>query len=120
MIARPPVRVAMSSSMALASIAKAGGFDRDDFEHTAQTVDDEGRQCFGFDVFGDDEQGLAGLGNLAEDREQVLGGADFLFVDQDVGIFEGRFHARRVGHEVWREVALVELHAFDEIDVGFE
>ena len=39
---------------------------------------------------------------------------------QDVGVFEDTLHARGVGDEVRREVALVELHALDEFDVGLE
>ena len=41
-------------------------------------------------------------------------------MDEDVGVFEDRFHGRGVGHEVRGEEALVELHAFDELDAGIE
>jgi len=34
---------------------------------------------------------LAALGDLLEQREQVLHRADFLFVDQDVAVFEAGF-----------------------------
>ena len=44
---------------------------------------------------------------------------DLLLVDEDVGILEDRFHRFRVGHEVGREVALVELHAFDDVEAWF-
>ena len=52
----------------LAAIAEAGGLDGDDLEGAAELVDDEGGEGFAFDVLGDDQQGLAGLGDLAEDR----------------------------------------------------
>jgi hypothetical protein len=62
----------------------------------------------------------AGVGDLAEDREQVLGARDLLLVDEDVGLVEVDFHVGGVGDEVGAEVALVELHALDEFDVGLE
>ena len=45
---------------------------------------------------------------------------DLLLVDQDVGLFEHYFHAVRIGDEVGGEVAAVELHAFDDFELGFE
>src|SRR6267143_1428691 len=62
------------------------------------------------EVFG---EGLAHLGGLLEQREQVLHRADFLFVDEDADVFEDAFHALGVSDEVGGKVAAVELHAFD-------
>ena len=45
---------------------------------------------------------------------------DLLLVDEDVGVFEHAFHRGRIGDEVGREVAAVELHAFDPLDFGLE
>ena len=42
---------------------------------------------------------------------------DLLLVDQDVGVFELALHLLRVGDEVRRQVAAVELHALDELVV---
>ena len=39
-------------------------------------------------------------------------------MDQDVGIFQNRFHALRIGNEVGGQVAAVELHAFDDFQLG--
>jgi len=39
-------------------------------------------------------------------------------MDQHVGVFENRFHRRRIGDEVGREIAAIELHAFDPLDLG--
>jgi hypothetical protein len=44
------------------------------------------------DVLGDDEQRLAGLGDLLEQRQEVLHVRDLLLVDEDVGVLEHRFH----------------------------
>ncbi len=41
-------------------------------------------------------------------------------MQQDVGVLEHGFHAVGVGHEVGRQVALVELHAFGEVQVEAE
>ena len=37
-------------------------------------------------------------------------------MDQDVGVLEDRLHRLGIGDEVGREVALVELHAFDDFE----
>ena len=52
----------------LAAIAEARGLDGADLEGAAELVHDEGREGFAFDVFGDDEQRPAGLGDLLEQR----------------------------------------------------
>ncbi|MNU76096.1 hypothetical protein D3C71_656410 [compost metagenome] len=40
-------------------------------------------------------------------------------MQKDVCVFEVRNHLFRVGHEVRRQVAAVELHAFDDFEFGF-
>ena len=110
----------MSSQHGFAAIAEARGFDGADVERAAELVDDEGRERFAFDVFGDDQQRLADLGHLLEEREQILEAADLLFVNQDVGVFELGFHRLGIGDEVGREIAFVELHAFDHVERGFD
>ena len=57
----------MSSSMALRRSPKPGALTAHDLERAAELVDDERREGFAFDVFGDDEHRLARLGGLAED-----------------------------------------------------
>src|SRR5476649_590444 len=59
-IAWPPVRTAMSCSMALA-IAEARRLDGGNLEAAAQLVDDEGGKRFAFHVLSHDQQRLAGL-----------------------------------------------------------
>ena len=110
----------MSSHHGFAAIAEARGFDGADVERAAQLVHDERGERFAFDIFGDDQERLADLGDLLEQREQVLQAADLLFVNQDVSVFELGFHRLGVGHEVGREIALVELHAFDDFERGLD
>ena len=93
----PPVRVAMSAEHRLAAIAEAGGLHGTHVQHAAELVDDEGREGFAFDVFGDDQQRLGLLAGLLQDRQQLAKVADLLLVDQDVGVFEHALHRRPAG-----------------------
>ena len=104
----------------LAAIAEARRLDRGGLQRAAQLVDDERRERFAFDVFRDDEQRAAEARHLLEHRQQVLHRADLLLVDQDDRVLEHDFHALGIGDEVGREVAAVELHAFDDFERGLE
>jgi hypothetical protein len=79
----------------LAAIAEARGLDGADLQRAAELVHDERREGFAFDVLGDDHEGLALLGDLLEDREQVLHRGDLLVVDQDVARLRARHHLVR-------------------------
>ena len=102
----------------LAAIAEAGSLDGAGVQRAAQLVHDQGSERFAFHFLGDDQQRLAGAGDLLEHRQQVLHVADLLLVDQDVGIFEHALHAVGIADEVGREIAAVELHAFDGLQLG--
>jgi hypothetical protein len=69
----------------LAAVAEAGGLDGAHLERAAELVDHQRRQGLALDVLGDDQQRLAGLGDLLQQRDQVLGARDLLLVDEDVG-----------------------------------
>ena len=88
-------------------------------QRATELVDDQRCERFAFDILGDDEQRLAHFCDLLEQREQILHGADFLFVDQDTDILEGAFHALGIGDEVRGKIAAVELHTFDHFERGF-
>ena len=75
----------------LAAIAVAGGLHGTNLQDAAELVDDQRREGFAFDVFGDDQQRLAGLRDRFENRHQVLGARNLLFVDQDEAVFEFDF-----------------------------
>ncbi len=57
---------------------------------------------------------------LLEHRQDVGDGGDLLVGDQDVGLLDLGFHLVGVGDEVGRDVAAVELHAFDVLDLGLD
>src|SRR5690606_22329451 len=104
----------------LAAVAEAGRLDRDRGEGAADLVDDQCGQRLALDVLGHDEQWLAGLDDLLQQREQVGHGRDLALVDEDVGILEDRFLTVGVSDEVRAQVALVELHTFGELELGPE
>ena len=100
----------------LATIAEARRLDRAHLEHATQTVDDQRRERLVLDFLGDDQQRLVGRGDLVEQGQQVGQVRDLLLVDQHVRVLELRLGRLGVGHEVRREVALVELHALNVIE----
>ena len=102
----------------LAPIAEARRLDRRDLQAAAQLVDDQRRQGFSLDVLGDDEQWLASLDNGLEDREHGLKRRELLLVDEDIGVLELGQHLLGVGDEIGREIAAIELHALDDVELG--
>src|SRR6266403_237076 len=104
----------------LAAIAEAGSLDGRDLQAAAQTVDDEGGKRLAFDVFRDDDERLAGLYHGFQQRKHFVEVRELLLVDQDVGIVELNAHLVGIGDEVGRDVAAVELHAFDDLKLGLE
>src|SRR5207248_4148963 len=103
-----------------AAIAVARRLDSADFDAAAQFVDDERREGFAFDVFGDDRERLAGGGHLFEKREQLFDAAELLLAVEDASVLEFGFHALGIGHEIRRNVAFVELHALDHLERGLD
>ncbi len=104
----------------LAAIAEAGRLNRRDLEAAAQLVDDERRQRLALDILGDDEQRLAALHHRLEQGQHRLQPGELLLVQQDVGGLELGRHLLGVGHEIRAEIAAVELHAFDDVELGLE
>ena len=101
----------------LAAVAVAGGLDGTHVQNAAQLVDHQRGQGLALDVLGDDQQRLAGLAHGFQQRNQVLGVGNLLFVDQDQAFFELDRLLVLVGDEMRREEAAVELHALDHVDV---
>src|SRR3954469_19467703 len=95
----------------LAAITEARSLDREDLDRPLELVDDQRGECLAVDVLADDQRGLALLNRLLERREHVRDTGDLLVGDQDERVVEDSLHPIRVGHEVGRDVAPVELHA---------
>ena len=104
----------------LAAIAKARGLYRRDLEAAAQLVDHQSRNRFAFHVLGNDDEGLARLHDGFQHGKHRLQAGELLFVEEDVGILELGEHLFGIGDEVRRDVAAIELHPFDDLDLGFE
>ena len=102
----------------LAAVAEAGRLDRGHLQAAAQLVDDQRRQRLALDVLGDDEQRLASLHDRFENGQHGLERGELLLVDEDVRILKLRDHLLRIGHEIGREIAAVELHALDDVELG--
>ncbi len=66
------------------------------------------------------EQRLAGLHHRFQERQQGLQIGELLLVQEDVGVLELGHHLLGVGDEVRRQVAAVELHALDHVELGLE
>jgi hypothetical protein len=110
----------MSCSIALRRSPKPGRLDGGGVERAPDLVDHQGGEGFTLDVLGDDHERLAGLHHGLERRQHGLDSRDLGAVEQDVGVFEDDFLALGVGDEVRRQVALVELHALGEVELGAE
>jgi len=69
---------------------------------------------------GHDQEGLAHLHDLLEHGQHVLHGRDLAVGDEQVGVLEHRLQPVGVGYEVRGDVAAVELHALDRLQLGGE
>ena len=102
----------------LAAIAEARRLDGRDLKAAAQLVDDERGQRLALDILGHDDERLAGLHHRLENRQHRLQRRQLLLVDEDVGVLELGDHLLRVGDEVRGQVAAIELHALDDVELG--
>src|SRR4051812_5894015 len=104
----------------LAAIAEARGLHGSNLEDAADVVHDERRQGFAFDVFGDHEQRATGFRDPFQDRQHFADVRDLLVDEQDVRLVELDSLAGLLVDEVRREIAAVELHAFDGVELVLE
>src|SRR5690606_13534820 len=103
-----------------AAIAEARSLHGDGGEGALQFVHHQRGQGFPFHVFGDDQERFALLHHFFEDRQDFLNVAELFIGDQDVGLFQHRFHFLGIGDHVGGDVAAVELHPFDHFQLGGE
>src|SRR5262249_59946449 len=76
----------------LPAVAEARRLHGASRQRATQLVDDERGQRLALDLFGDDEERLAGARGLLEQRQHVLHHPDPLLADQGVGSFEDHLH----------------------------
>src|SRR5690606_35656038 len=101
----------------LTAIAEARRLDRRNLHDAADRVHDQRGKRFALDVFGDDEQRTAGLRDALEQREQLAHVADLLLVEQHVRVVELSGLILLIIDEVRREIAAVELHTLDDVEL---
>src|SRR5690606_14320971 len=100
-----------------ATIAEARSLDGGGLQDATDVVHNQSSQGFAFDVFGDDQQRTARLGDLFQHGQQVTDVADFLVENQNVRIVQSGNLLLGVVDEVGRQVAAIELHAFDHVQL---
>ena len=101
----------------LAAVAEARCLDRGHLDDAADGVDHQRCQGFAFDFLGHDQQRLAGLGHALQHGQQFAHVGDLLVVDEDERVVEFDLLALLVVDEVRAQVATVELHAFDHVQL---
>src|SRR5207247_51706 len=104
----------------LAAVAEARRLHGASLQDAADVVHHQRGERLALDFLGDQQQRLAGLGDLLEDRQQLADRRDLLVVEQDVRILEHADLLLGVVDEVRREIAAVELHALDEVELVLE
>ena len=102
----------------LTSVAKARSFDSYAYEYASQLVQNDVCQSVALNVFSDDDELLASLYDLLEQRQNVLNRGDLLIGDENVRIVDNSFHLIGISYHVGGDVAAVELHAFNYLGVG--
>ena len=102
----------------LTTVAKARSLDSTDLQTATQTVDDECGQSLRVYVLSDDEQGTSALGCRLQDGQEVLDIGNLLVIDENIGVLHDALHLLRVGDEIAREIATIELHTLNNSDVG--
>ena len=95
-------------------------FDSAYFEIVLESVEDESCEHLAFGVVGDDEERPLLLVSDLQKGENVSDVRELLLDDQNVAVFEFNLLLFVVSDEVGRNVASVELHAVDELDLVVE
>ena len=102
-----------------ASVTVARSLDRTAIECATQPVDDQSRQCFAFDVFGNDQAAACFAGRPFPAMGPGPGCWRFSFQKSERRRLRDT-HSIEVGiiDEVRRQVTAIELHPFDPFDFG--
>src|SRR5690606_34039591 len=104
----------------LAAIAEARRLHGRDLHNSADVVHDQRRERLALDILGDEQERPTGLRDRLEDRQKIADVRDLLVVNQDVRVIELGRLVLLVVDEVRREIAAVELHALDDLELVLE
>jgi len=111
--------IAISSIRALRR-SRIRGLHGRDLKYASDLVHDEGRERFAFDIFRDDEKGLAEARHFLQDGDEIFDGADFFLIKEDIRFLQDHLHAFGIGHEIRRQITAIELHALDHVELSLE
>ena len=103
-----------------AAIAEARSFDGHNLQDAADGVDDQCGEGLAVDVFSDDDERTSSFSDLFKHRQKFANVADLLVVEQDERVLKNCSLLFRLVNEVGREIAAVELHAFDDFEFVLE
>src|SRR6266513_748040 len=104
----------------LAAVAEARRLHGASLQDAADIVHHQRGERLALDFLGDEQQRLAGLGDLLEDRQQLADRRDLLVIQRDVRILEHADLLLGIVDDIRRQVAAVELHALDEVELVVE
>ena len=101
--------------LCLAAVAETRSLDGNGLEGAANLIHDQGGQGLAFHVFGDNQQRLAGLHDLLQQRQQVLNIRDLGGNQKNIRILQHGFQALHVGGKVTGDITLVEAHPLGDL-----
>ena len=102
----------------LAAVTETGSLQSHHVDGAAQLVHDQCGERLAVNVFCDDGQRLLRLNDLLEHGHDLCDGGNLALVEQHQGVLQHCFATLSVGHEGGREVALVELHTFGDVQLN--
>ena len=98
------------------AIAKAGCLNGYGFKNAANVVHHQGGKGLAFDVFCNDKQRTAGLGNLLKQRKKLANVGDLLVVQENEWVLKHGNLLVGVVNKVGRQIATVKLHALNDVE----
>ena len=119
-ISLPPVRIAMSSSIALRRSPKPGALTATQCSVPRILLTTRVARASPSISSAMMTKGLPDLAICSRIGRDFFHVADLLFVNQQVSVLEHAFHSLRVRDEVGRKITAIKLHAFDDIQRGFQ
>ena len=116
----PPVRMAMSSSMALRRSPKPGAFTAATLRPPRSLLTTSVASASPSTSSAMMSSGLPDCTTASSTGSSCLQAGQLLLVQEHVSVLELGQHLLGIGDEVGREIAAVELHALDDLDFGVE
>ena len=120
LIACAPVRIAMSSSIALRRSPKPGAFTAATFRPPRSLFTTRVASASPSTSSATMTRGLAACTTASSTGNSSCSPESFFSIEQDIGILHLDTHLVGVGDEIGRDVAAVELHSLDHFQLGLQ